>query len=244
MQEQTGSSPSLRKNIKDMMIGFLSKLHFKKWINRNAQTIIALAALGSFLTTVVLALFAYLSWTTVQNQIDLAFKQFAIANAPSVRVYATDRLQVEENFAKTSWKAENLGGPIEKVKYKSILFSCDFDEKGNANLGNFIIRSTIKDKLERNETQTFHILTQNPDRIKWLKARIKDTNYGIYLYVCTDYFIPEEINVTGMEMEKNTYRLVRWDSFRVTFINVKPSMEKKILASLEKHPDFTLEYLE
>ena len=146
------------------------------WISRHSKEINAWIAIGSFVTTAVLAIFAYLSWTEVQMQRDLAFKQFIVANAPSVRTYVAKGFQFDDNIAWMVWNVSNMGGPVNDIVYKSVLMCCGSIEIQNPNTTNLIIRTALKDKLSKNENAEIKILVNDSDTIRWLKSFVEEKN--------------------------------------------------------------------
>lgn len=169
------------------------------WISRHSKVITAWTAIGSFITTAVLAIVAYLSWTEVQMQRDLVFKQFVVANAPSVRTYVAAGFQFDNDIAWMVWDASNKGGPVNDVVYKSVLMCCGFNELLNLDATKLIIRTSLKDRLNKNERDKIKILVNDNDTIKWLKPFLEVKKDSLYLYVRAEYTIPPELSLTGTE---------------------------------------------
>jgi hypothetical protein len=212
------------------------------WFSQHSKAINAFTAIGSFVTTTVLALFAYLSWTEVQLQRDLAFKQFVVANAPSVRTYATKGFKFEENVGWMTWNAVNQGGPVNDVIYKTIIFCCGAEEIKNPNTTKIIVRSALRDKLRRNENTTIKVLTTEKEILDWLKPFIEGKKYGLYLYVSASFTIPPELSLSGKESKDRTYSLHSWEPYKNSFEGVKPEYERIFLKILNEREYLAIEH--
>lgn len=214
----------------------------ESWINRNSKAITALTAIGSLITTAVLAIFAYFSWSEVQEQRNLAFKQFVLANAPSVRIYVDKGFKFEGDVAWMVWRAENRGGPVHDVEFKSILMCCGHTEEGRVNLTKFVIRTSKSHRLNRMEMSLIKVLIHDKDTLRWLKSFVGKKSYGLYLYVRAEYKIPSEISLSGQETRDSTYRLAGWEPYKGLFESVKPQYEKMILKLIEERQYISIEH--
>lgn len=212
------------------------------WINRHSKAITAWTAIGSFITTAVLATFAYLSWTEVQMQRGLTYKQFVVANAPSVRAYVTKGFQFDNDIGWMVWKASNQGGPVNDVIYKSIILCCGSGELQAVDTTKLIVRTALQQKLSRNENAQVKILVKDNDTIKWLKPFLDGKKYGLYLFVRAEYTIPPELSLTGKEKKDSTYRLSTWEPYKKSFEGVKPQYEKIILRLIEERGYLSIEH--
>jgi len=169
----------------------------KSWISRHSKAITAWTAIGSFITTAVLAIFAYCSWTEVREQRHLAFKQFVVANAPSVRTYVTNGFQFEGDVGWMVWEAANQGGPVHDIEFQSIVMCCGSDELRGADSTKLVIRTAKQHRLNRNESSKVKIMVRDKDTLRWLKSFVESKNYGLYLYVRAEYIIPSELSLNG-----------------------------------------------
>lgn len=204
----------------------------ESWLNRHSKAIIAWTAIGSFLTTFVLAIIAFFSWSEVQMQRDLAFKQFVVANAPSVRAYAKSGFQFEGDLGWMVWKAENHGGPVYDVEYKIIIMLCGIMKTVDLDSMKILIRTTNKDRLNRIEAVEIIIEVTNEETLKWLIPAFEN-DYGLYLYICSEYTIPVELSINGEMRRDSTYGLYGWDPHSNRFKYVKSQYEEKLLRILE-----------
>ena len=214
----------------------------KSWISRHSKAITAWTAIGSFITTAVLATLAYCSWTEVRMQRDLAFKQFVVANAPSVRAYVTTGFQFEGDIGWLVWHVNNQGGPVHDVKSKSILLCCGIDELQKVDTTKLVIRSGLKDRLLRNEILTSKIILKDNETIKWLKPFVEGKQPGLYLYIRAEYIIPSELSLDGKEKRDATYRLFGWHPYKNHFEGVKTQYETFFLRLLEERGYLSIEH--
>lgn len=214
----------------------------KSWISRHSKAITAWTAIGSFITTAVLAIFAYLSLAEVQEQRHLAFKQFVVANAPSVRTYVTKGFQFEGDVGWMVWKADNHGGPGHDIEFKSILMCCGSDELRRADSTKLVIRTANQHRLNRNESSKVKIMVRDKDTLRWPKSFVESKNYGPYLYVRAEYIIPSELSLNCQEKRDATYRLAVWDPYKDLFEGVKPQYEKLILRLIKERGYLSIEH--
>ena len=214
----------------------------ESWLSRHTKAIIALTAIGSFITTTVLAIIAYLSWTEIQLQRDLAFKQFVVANAPSVRTYATTGFNFSENAGWMTWKSANEGGPVKDFIYKTIIFCCAVEEIKNPETTKVIARTALQDRLRRNENATVKVLVKEKETLSWLRSFIEGNKYGLYLYISAAYTIPPELSLTKMEEKDKTYRMLIWEPYKKSFEGVKPEYEKMFIEMLNKREYLSIDH--
>lgn len=67
----------------------------KNILIENGDFVIVLSALGSFFSTLVLVIITAVSLGMVNKQQEFSFKQFVLANEPSLRVYPRRNNQIE-----------------------------------------------------------------------------------------------------------------------------------------------------
>lgn len=214
----------------------------QSWTTRHSKAITAWTAIASFVTTAVLATLAYFSWTEVRMQRNLAFKQFVVANAPSVRTYVTTGFQFEGDIGWLVWYIDNQGGPVHDVKFKSILLCCGIDELQKVDTTKLVIRSGLKDRLLRNEIAMSKIIVKDNETIQWLKPFVEGKKVGLYLYIRAEYIIPSELSLDGKEKRDATYRLFGWHPYKNWFEGVKPQYEKFFLRLLEDRGYLSIEH--
>jgi hypothetical protein len=214
----------------------------QSWVSRHSKAITAWTAVGSFVTTAVLATLAYFSWTEVRMQRNLAFKQFVVANAPSVRTYVTTGFQFEGDIGWLVWYIENQGGPVHNVKMNSILLCCGMDELKKTDTTKLVIRSGLYHRLIREERFKMKIIVRDNETIKWLKPFVEGKKPGLYLYVRAEYTIPPELSLDGKEKRDATYRLVGWHPYKNIFEGVKPQYEKFFLRLIEERGYLSIEH--
>ncbi len=203
------------------------------WLSRHSKAITAWTAIGSFITTAVLAVFAYYSLSEVRKQRELAFKQFVVANAPSVQTYAAEGFRFEKDYAVMIWRVVNKGGPVNDVVYKSLVVCCSDDMKEVSD-SKVILRSPHVDRLNRTEASLVKILVVNDGTTKWLKDPLEGKKDRLFLYIQTEYTIPPELSIAGKERRERTYRLCVWDPRRNGFEDTKPEYEKLLLRLIEE----------
>jgi len=152
------------------------------FIARHSKAIVALTAIGSLFTTVVLAFLAYLSWSEVHKQRDLAVKTLILSHAPSVRVYVTNRFEFSKEIGWMYWQVVNKGGPVYDVEYKSVLLCCGSDliESDRTKI---VIRTSKGDRLTKDEGDNISIEVKDTKTLEWLKQAVNSSDTGLYLYV-------------------------------------------------------------
>ena len=83
------------------------------FFSRNSSAIQAICALATVLITICLAVFAYFSLERVKEQNELAFKQFVVANLPSISILAgSTKPEISDDKFMLVWQVMNLGGPV------------------------------------------------------------------------------------------------------------------------------------
>jgi len=212
----------------------------KSFIARHSKAIVAYTALGSLITTFALAIFAFCSLTEVQKQRDLAFKQFVVANAPSVRVYVTEHFKFSDERGWMIWRAVNTGGPVHDVEYKTIILGCKSDKK-ELDLTKIVIRTTKWHRLNRGEISNVDIEVADAKTLEWLKQAVNSSDTCLFVYVRAKYTIPLELSLIGRPEEDETFRLSIWDPVVSRFEHVRPELQKKILSLIKKREYLTVE---
>jgi len=203
----------------------------ESWINRHHKAIMAWSAIGGFITTLVLAIFAGLSLQKVKQQNDLAFKQFVIANHPSVRVYAEKGFEFDDSKAWMQWMAVNKGGYVQSLEFKSILLCCGLNEIFDQASARVIVRTHMSGQLKKDEIKTVRHTVYDQDQISWIKSVFKDESKEkkAVLYIQAKFNIPPELSLSGKSKSDTSYATLLWVSHTKSFENLPASYERKIL---------------
>ena len=200
------------------------------WINQHHNAVMAMIAIGSLITTVVLALFAYGSLNAVKKQHGLAFKQFVITNTPSIKLYVDKPFSFINNSAWMMLKAVNTGGYIKGLKTKTVLLCCGLEEISQPDLIKVIVKSSNSPYgLLRNESGTVRVTVKNQDELAWLKTAVENSDEELMLYLHATYTIPPVLSLTGEPKKASTYLLLTWISSAKRFEVVSSAHEKRIL---------------
>ena len=200
----------------------------ENWIKRHHKAIMAWSAIGGFLTTFILASIAYLSWEEVKMQRELAFKQFVIANAPSVRVYAKKGFTFENDTGWIQWHAVNKGGYVTDLEFKTLILCCGKVEISNPNTTKVIARTVISSRLNKEEIEIIRLTIINKEEIEWLKQAFENENQVIF-YIQANYTIPHELSLSGEQTKDTVYAIKLWISHTKSFENLPANHTKDIM---------------
>ena len=201
----------------------------ESWVNRHSKAIMAWAAIGGFLTTFILALIAYFSWEEIKLQRELAFKQFVIANAPSVRVYATKGFTFDNDIAWLEWDTANKGGYVKDLEFKALVLCCGLSEISNQNLTKIIDRTHISERLNKDEIKTVRHTIYSKEEIDLLKKSIEKEKQVI-LYIQTKYTIPPELSFSGKPTQDKAYAVLLWVAHTKSFENLPAEYARNVIA--------------
>lgn len=187
--------------------------------------------------TVFMALFAYCSLQEVQRQREITFKQFAIANRPSIAVTIVEKgLRANENIGFIDWKMKNAGGDVQDLEYRCILFKMIRDKSNPSNYNvETIFSSSSSEKFQSKQTGMIHN-TEIKDKkilliINSLINRYDRINYlGFYLRV--DYTVPPELSVDGNKKLEFRDALLVWDHDDKKFEMMKTELFRNIYVQI------------
>jgi len=200
----------------------------ESWINRHHKAIMAWAAIGGFLTTFILAVIAYFSWDEVKMQRELAFKQFVVANAPSVRVYADKGFTFKDDKAWLQWNAVNKGGYVRDLEFKALVLCCGLNQITDKKLTKVIARTHISNRLNKDEIKTIRHTITNKEEIALLKESLEKEKQVI-LYIQTKYTIPSELSLSRKPDKDTVYAVLLWVAHTKSFENLPADYARNVI---------------
>jgi len=208
----------------------------ESWLNRNSTAIIAFTAIGSFITTFVLAVIAFYSWNEVKIQRNLAFKQFVVANAPSVQTYVLpgERFQFDDDKGWLYWEVVNTGGPVYDLDNKAILLYFYWRDEIELDSTRLVIRTDKRDRLNRESKYQTAFVILEKNSLEWLKSEVDNQKDNFFLYVRVEYTIPAELRLDGKPTRDVSFRLVGWNPHTKDFRNVRSDLEDYILQKINE----------
>jgi hypothetical protein len=207
-------------------------LFSESWIKRHHEAIIALSAIGGFLTTLVLAAFTGFSLYEVKQQRDLAFKQFVISNRPLVTVFPKDEFQFKDDIAWMNWLIWLHSGYIRNLKYKAVVYR--WPEIINSKQPKILIQSKTSNSLRHGRHKKVAFQTADTDLIEWIRNGIEEEKSEIHLYLKVQYEVPPELSLSGKTTSESVYDLFMWNKFTKQYENLKIEFREPLLKRLEE----------
>ncbi len=198
---------------------------------RNGSAIQAISAAISVLVTIALACFAYSSWREVKKQRELSFKQFVVANLPSVMITALPKPTITDSKFLYTWRVVNLGGPVRNISLHIIMLGINFDGQGKIQgEPNIVIRTSTLPSLIK-EFADVSSYTQSKESLNWIREIMDSdiSNKHLVLAFKVFYDIPEELTFDNKSKHDSKERVVVWDKAIDSFTDIKVTSYEMVL---------------
>lgn len=200
---------------------------------RYSAAIQAFASVAMLIVTIAMVIIAGYSWNEVRMQRELNYRQFVIANAPSVRIDPpVQEFTFKDDYAYFNWLTINEGGPVYNPEYRGILLCCLLGS--NPRLETAVLGKVKKSRLNRNRqyNATFHV--RKKEKIQLLKAAVKDKNKRLYFYAQVKYSVPAELTLDRRSKQETIHNLFFWNVLVNKWHDIRPAEQEAVIRLIEK----------
>ena len=191
---------------------------FTKHLSRNKLSYELLFSLITAAATAILAFITYQSLSAVTDQQTLSYRQFVLANQPSVRAYLYPNGPVEFKDDKVifNWVVTNKGGYVQDLTYQTAIMafnigSEDQEPQFKIRKEKFAKRTFVKDRLERDEIAQNYWATGGEFGENWVKDALEDKMLFTCISFRVQYSIPPELTVDGVGRQEHRFIFYRWN---------------------------------
>ncbi|WP_319405145.1 hypothetical protein [uncultured Desulfosarcina sp.] len=190
---------------------------FVKHISRNKLIYEVLCSLITAIATVVLAITTFQSLSTVAEQQTLSYRQFVLANQPSVRIYPrkSNPVEFKDDMVIFHWYITNKGGYVENLSFKTIIAAFDKISENNASRlklrqNELVIKIYVKDKLDRDEISDHFTATGGKFGNDWVKKAIDNESIFTCIAFRVQYDVPKELTIDGLGRKEHRFIFLYW----------------------------------